>query len=92
MDTPHFLARNRDKIAVERAKALVLDLPARSGRTGIVVRRALNAIFVIVSTDSTARRFAKSIVEGALIAEGAVLCIAGAARVIEAMMLGGWFR
>lgn len=90
VDTPHFLARNRDKIAVERAKALVLDTYLLESAARDVVGRALKKgtpIFVLVSTDSTARRFARGIVAGAFFAEGAVLCIAGAARVIEAMML-----
>jgi sugar/nucleoside kinase (ribokinase family) len=88
VDTPEYWTRNRDRLAVHRAKALVVDTYLFEAAAREVVQRAVEKrtpLFVFATTDSTARRFARSIADRTLRAEGAVLCLAGTADVLEAM-------
>jgi hypothetical protein len=90
VNTPEFWARNRDSVAVNRTKALVVDTYLLEAAAREVVQRAVakrTPLFVFVATDATARRFARNIAQGTFSAEGAVLCLAGTAGVIEAMAL-----
>jgi hypothetical protein len=90
VNTPEFWARNRDRFAVNRTKALVVDTHLLEAAAVEIVQRAVakrTPLFVFVATDSTARRFARNIAQRTFSAEGAVLCLAGTAGVIEAMAL-----
>jgi hypothetical protein len=88
VDTPDYWTRNRDRIAVQRAKAPVVDTYLFEAAAQDIVKRAIDKrtpLFVLATTDSTARRFARGIADRLQQAEGAVLCIAGISDVIDAM-------
>jgi|SoiMethySBSTD1v2_1073268.scaffolds.fasta_scaffold09774_12 sugar/nucleoside kinase (ribokinase family) len=88
VNTPEYWTRNRDRIAVNRAKALVVDTYLFEAAAQEVVRLAVSnrtPLFVLAATDSTARRFARSVADGFGQASGGVLCIVGVADVIDAM-------
>jgi hypothetical protein len=90
VNTPEFWVRNRDKIAAHRAKAIVVDSNLLEAAAQDIVQRSVEKrtpLFVLVTTDATGRRFAKNIAQRTFFAEGAVLCVAGAAGVVEAMTL-----
>jgi hypothetical protein len=88
VDTPDYWTRNRDRIAVHRAKALVVDTYLFEAAAQDTVRRAIDKrtpLFVLATTDSTGRRFARGIADRSRQAEGVVLCIVGISDVIDAM-------
>ena len=88
VNTPDYWTRNRDRIAVQRAKALVVDTYLFEAAAHDIVRRAIDKrtpLFIFATTDSTARRFARGIADRSPQAEGAVLCIVGISDVIDAM-------
>ena len=87
VDTPDYWTRNRDRIAVQRAKALVVDTYLFEAAAQDTVKRAIDKrtpLFVLATTDSTGRRFARGIADRSH-GEGAVLCIVGISEVIDAM-------
>jgi hypothetical protein len=89
VDTPDYWTRNRDRIAVQRAKALVVDTYLFEAAAQDTVKRAIDKrtpLFILATTDSTGRRFARGIADRSK-SEGAVLCIAGVSDVIDAMTL-----
>jgi hypothetical protein len=86
--TPEYWTRNRDLIAVQRAKALVVDTYLFEAAAQDTVKRAIDKrtpLFVLATTDTTARRFARGIADRARQADGTVLCIVGVSDVVDAM-------
>ena len=89
VNTPDFWPRGRDRIALGRARAMVVDTYVLETAARDVAERAVKRripLFVCAATDSTARRFGKDIVKGTFFAEGAVLCVGGTAETIGAMV------
>jgi hypothetical protein len=86
--TPDYWTRNRDRLAVNRAKAIVVDTYLFEAAAQEILRLAVDGrtpLFVLATTDTTARRFARGVVGGAHHTAGGVLCIVGVADVLDAM-------
>lgn len=84
LQVPDFWSRGRDRIAVGRAKAVVVDThlyAAAARRILQECKQKKTPIFVFAATDSTARAHAANIKQ-----EG-VFCIVGTAEVLAAMLI-----